>query len=245
MRDGRALGGRRVLVTGGSAGIGAATARAITAAGGEVALLARGERRLRELAEEIGAVAVTADVADPSASARAVDEAADRLGGLDGLVNAAGVLRLGAIMDTDPADWQLLFDVNVRGVLHATRAAVPHLRRAEGTRDVINLSSMSGRRLGSATTGAYAASKAAVHMLSEAMRREFAADAIRVGVIAPGLVQTAIFAEAGPLGEQMGQRAAEVGLTAEVVAASIVHALATPAGVTHVEVAMLSSDQER
>lgn len=238
------LHGRRILVTGATSGIGAATARAVAAAGGEVALLARREDRLKALADELDGVAVPADVVDVAAVGRAVDRAAQALGGgLDGLVNAAGVLRPGGVTDGDPADWQLTFDVNVRGLLHVTQAAIPYLAAADHS-DVVNVSSMSGRRLGSAPMGVYAASKAAVHMLSEGLRRELAEHGVRVTVLAPGIVATDIFTESDhDTAQSLAARSQQIGLRPEQVADRIVEVLAAPAGLVHVEVAMLSIEQ--
>ena len=237
------LAGRRLLVTGASSGIGQATARAAAAAGARVALLARSEDKLRALAEELGGVAVPADVVDAQAARAAVDAAAEELGGLDGLVNAAGVARPGPIATTSPSDWQLTFDVNVRGLLHVTQAAMPHLA-AEEHSDVVNVSSMSGRRVGSPEMAVYAASKAAVHALSEGLRREVADDGVRVSVIAPGFVRTGIFDDQGSeAAERLGHKGQQVGLDPRQVADRIVEVLAAPAGVVHVEVAMTSADQ--
>lgn len=237
------LAGRRVLITGASSGIGAQVARAVAAEGGRVALLARREAPLLALADELGGVAVPADVSDTSGIAAAVDAAGDGLGGLDGLFNAAGVLLPGTVADTGPAVWRRMFDVNVLGLLEVTRAAIPHLRAA-GQSDVVNVSSMSGRRLNSAELGVYGASKAAVHMLSEGLRRELGPDGVRVTVLAPGLVATDLFGESDdPVSARLRDRAGEVGLTAEDVAASVVHVLSAPPGVVHVEVDMLSLRQ--
>lgn len=237
------LDGRRVLVTGASAGIGQATARAIVTAGGRVALLARREERIAALARELDGVPVPADVVDPRAAREAVETAAQQLGGLDGLVNAAGVLRPGLVAEADPGDWSLTFDVNVRGLLHATQAAIPHLRAA-GHGDVINLSSMSGRRLGSAPMGVYAASKAAVHMLSEGLRRELSEDGVRVTIVAPGVVRTEIFAGSDhDTARSLGERAQEIGLEPDQVADRIVEVLASPPDLVHVEVAVISRHQ--
>lgn len=282
------LRGRRLLVTGASAGIGAATARAIVAAGGRVALLARSRDALDALREELlrqgdttaagerseAAVVVAADVVDPDAARNAVDMAAERLGGLDGVINAAGGARPGPIATTSPADWQLMLDVNVRGLLHVTQAALPHLREAAtaaadrdgsdpaggtgvapagdgsapaggtGVADIVNVSSMSGRRVGSPAMGVYAASKAAVHALSGALRSEVAGDGVRVSVIAPGFVRTGIFeGQDSDAARRLGAKGQQVGLEPEQVAARIVEVLAAPPGLMHVEVAMVSLDQ--
>jgi NADP-dependent 3-hydroxy acid dehydrogenase YdfG len=237
------LEGRRVLVTGASSGIGEATARAIATAGGRVALLARRADRLEELAEELDGVAVPADVTDPEATTAAVGLAAEQLDDLDGLVNAAGLAHPGTVADGDPASWRRMFDVNVLGLLHATQAAVPHLRAA-GRGDVVNLSSMSGRRVGSVEMAIYAASKAAVHTISEGMRRELQPDRVRVAVIAPGFVDTPIFeGQDSDKAQQLGRATGEKGLPVSTVADGIVGVLAAPEHLVHVEVAMLSIDQ--
>jgi NADP-dependent 3-hydroxy acid dehydrogenase YdfG len=238
-----ALEGRRVLITGASSGIGAAVARAVADAGGRVALLARRGEVLAELAAELDGVPMVADVTDPAAVAEATDRAAEELGGIDGLVTAAGLARPGGLLDADPADWRAMFEVNVLGTLHAARAAAPHLRAAEHA-DVLTLSSMSGRRLGSTEMGVYAATKAAVHMLSEGLRRELAGDGVRVTVIAPGLVDTPIFERQDhPVAERLGEAAPAKGLHPDEVAERMVSVLASPSHLVHLEVALLSIDQ--
>lgn len=236
------LQGRRVLVTGASSGIGAGTARAIAAAGGRVALLARRRELIEDLAAELDGVAVPADVVDVDATRAAVERAATELGGLDGVVNAAGVVRPGAIADADPAGWALMFDVNVRGLLHVTQAAIPHLRRDGG--DVVNISSMSGRRVGSVEMAAYAASKAAVHTASEGLRRELSDDGVRVAVIAPGVVHTDLFDDReDETSSRLRDKAQRDGLQVDDIARAIVEVLAAPPHVVHVEVALLSIRQ--
>lgn len=237
------LADRRILVTGASSGIGLATARAARAAGARVALLARRAEVLAGLAAELDAVAVPADVTDPQATREAVDHAADKLGGLDAVVNAAGVLRPGLVAETDPADWRIMMEVNLLGVLQVTHAAIPHLRASSAARDIVTVSSMSGRRLGSPGMGVYAASKAAVHMACEGLRRELGPEGIRVSVIAPGFVDTPMFQGDSAEVDRLRRAAREVGLPAEDVAAGIVHVLGAPAHLMHAEVAMLSVAQ--
>jgi NADP-dependent 3-hydroxy acid dehydrogenase YdfG len=237
------LDGRRVLVTGASSGIGEATARAVAAAGGRVALLARRAELVTDLAAAIDGVACPADVTDLDATTTAVDGAAEALGGLDGVVTAAGLVRPGAVGDADPDDWRTMFDVNVLGTLHSVRAALPHLRRTDHA-DVLTVSSMSGRRLATTELGVYAASKAAVHTLSEGLRRELGPDGIRVTVLAPGLVDTPIFeGQDDPVAERMREVAPARGLGPDDVAAAAVHVLASPPHVVHAEVALLSIAQ--
>lgn len=189
------------------------------------------------------AVVTPADVVDPQAVRRAVAAAADGLGGLDGVVNAAGLARPGPIATTSPSDWQSMFDVNVRGVLHVTQAVLPQLIAAERA-DIVNVSSMSGRRVGSPEMAVYAASKAAVHALSEGLRREVADDGVRVSVIAPGFVRTGLFDDQGSeAARRLGRKGHEIGLDPRQVADRIVEVLAAPPGLVHIEVAMTSIDQ--
>lgn len=238
-----ACAGRRVLVTGASSGIGRAVVERLAAEGAGVALLARRAEELTALATQHGGVAVPADVADADAAAAAVERAADELGGLDGVVNAAGLVRPGAIATADPADWRRMLDVNVLGLLHVTQAAIPHLRAA-GRGDVVNLASMSGRRLLSAELGVYSASKAAVYAVSEALRRELTGDRVRVSVLAPGLVDTPIFDGLDdPVAVRLREQAPRAGLTPDDVARAVVDVVAAPEHLVHVEVAMLSLDQ--
>jgi len=235
------LEGRRVLVTGASSGIGEGAARAAAAAGARVALLARREPAVRALAEELGGVAVPADVTDLSAAAAAVDAAAAALGGLDAVVNAAGAMRPGLVADTDPEAWRAMYDVNVVGLLGVAHAAIPHLRRGTAPA-IVNVSSLSGRRVPRPTGGIYASTKFAVHALSESLRAELQDDGIRVTILAPGFVDTDLFAglEEGPLKERYSRATRETGLPVADVAAAIVHVLAQPAHVALVEVALSS-----
>lgn len=244
MRD---LHRRRILITGASSGIGEATARACAHAGAQVACLARRGDRLAALADEIDAVPIVADIRDDGRVGQAVNEAAERLGGLDGLVNNAGIIRRGSIAEGRMDDWRAMFDVNVLGLLAATQAAVPHLRVSDHA-DVVNVSSMSGRRVPPGSGAVYAASKFAVHALSTGMRRELRPDGIRVTIVAPGFVRTSIGEDAEAADPEEAARFAErkeaVGLEPEHVARAIAGALAEPPEVDVVEVALLSRSQE-
>lgn len=125
-----ALTGRKVLVTGASPGIGAAIAEATVGAGGRVALLARSADTIRAQADRLGdaAVAAAADVTDAEELAAAIGDAVEQMGGLDAVVCSAGVVRPGGIFESAPPDWQLMFDVNVLGVLHTVYGALDRLR---------------------------------------------------------------------------------------------------------------------
>ena len=242
------LRGRRVLVTGASSGIGEAVARTLSGAGARVALVARRADELERLAGSLpGAVAVPADLTDDAAATAAVHESADRLGGLDALVNAAGVMHAGPVAgspDGEPDRWRAMFALNVVALLVVTRASAEHLR--DGTAPaVVNVSSMSGRRVPTATGAVYAATKHAVHAASDGLRMELAPDGIRVTTLAPGFVRTGIVDDwpDGPLRERYAERLETVGLDPDVVATAVRHVLELPAGAQVVEYALTSVTQ--
>jgi NADP-dependent 3-hydroxy acid dehydrogenase YdfG len=141
------LTGTAALVTGASSGIGAATARRLAEHGAAVALVARRRDRLQALAAEIGkaggtALAVEADITDRAQAEAAVQQAAERFGRLDTLVNNAGLMLLGPVLSADVGEWDRMIAINVQGLLYTTRAALPHLLQAaqEGPRRVADSS---------------------------------------------------------------------------------------------------------
>ena len=166
------LDGRRVLVSGASSGIGEATARELAERGARVACLARSKDKVEALAEEIGGVALAAD------------EAADSPGGLDAVANVAGIQLLAPFSDGRTDEWRRLLDVNVLGLCLVTHAALGHIREAGGG-DIVNMSSIAGRRVTGDTSAVYNGTKFAVHAISESLRRELHSDGIRVIVISP------------------------------------------------------------
>ena len=234
------LTGRRILVTGASSGIGAATARALDAAGARVALLARSTSRLEEVAAELtDAHVAAADITHVDTLVPAVDAAAQALDGLDGLVNAAGVAFPGGVLDGDPAGWRATYEVNVLGLLEVTRVTLPFLQR-EGVADVVNVSSMSGRRVASPAMAIYAGSKHAVHAISQGMAMELSDGPVRVTILSPGYVDTPIFEG---IDDEYRHRTQTRGLSPDAVAAQVVHTVGQPADVRLVEVAMASTRQ--
>ncbi len=187
---------RGVLVTGASRGIGAAIAHAFAERGDRVAVHFHSSG---ELAEEVraslpgsGHVTVRADVADPDAVRACVDEAAERLGRLDVLVNNAGVFLAHPPLETSWEDWQAAWSrtlsTNLVGPAAATYAAIPHLRAAGGGA-VVNVSSRGAFR-GEPRNPAYAASKAGLNAFGQSMALVLAPHGIAVGTVAPGFVQT-------------------------------------------------------
>ncbi len=184
------LHGRRAFVTGASRGIGRAIAIALAESGADVALAARDEARLTELAAEIETLGrrahvVPLDLANLEAIAPAIDAAADELGGLDLLVNNAGVSHRGGFEIHDPAEFDRMYDINLGAVLFGCQAARPHLAAAGGGA-IVNIGSIAGTK----GAGLYGASKAGVHALTRGFSREYANDGIRVVALAPGQVIT-------------------------------------------------------
>jgi NADP-dependent 3-hydroxy acid dehydrogenase YdfG len=232
-----ALAGRAVAVTGASSGIGAATAYACARAGAAVAVCARRTERLDGLVERINgeggrAVAFETDISDEQQCWDFVDGAVRELGGLDVLVNNAGVMHLGPIDGAPTDEWRRMVNVNVLGLLYCTQAAIPHLRRSEAGH-IANVSSVGGRVVGP-WSGVYSATKFAVGAISEALRRELMDDGIRVTVIEPGRVESELRTHVRPeVLEQLGGGFAEITpIAADELADTIVWALAQPKNVS-------------
>src|SRR3954451_6617237 len=179
---------RVAVITGASSGIGAATARALSAAGYRVALLARRADRIQRLADELsdGAIAIEADVTDRDSLVAAAQRVQEELGGADLLVNNAGVMLLAPFTSEQRAEQRQMVEVNLLGAMTATEVFLDQLR--DGGGDLVNVSSVAGRtaRAGNA---AYAATKWGINGWSEAVRQELQPD-VRVIVVEPGAVAT-------------------------------------------------------
>jgi NADP-dependent 3-hydroxy acid dehydrogenase YdfG len=182
---------KTAVVTGASSGIGEATARLLARQDCSVVLAARREDRLSSLAAELGegALAVPTDVTDPAACEALVSRAVAGFGTVDILVANAGLGLYGPIAEADPEDWRRMFEVNVLGVLYATRAALRHML-GRGSGDVILASSLAGRRVPRADGAVYAATKHALTAVAEGLRMEVHKEGIRVITVEPGLVRT-------------------------------------------------------
>ncbi len=184
------LTGQVALVTGGGRGIGAAIARELASAGARVAVAARTRKQIEQVAHEIEGVAVEVDVTDPAAVERMVDETESELGPIDILVANAGIGSRSEVWEGEPADWWRTFEVNVLGVYLSARAVIPGmLERGRGR--MIVTGSGAGYLPGARNTD-YTSSKAALNRFAETLAESLQDTAVRVFLISPGLVQTAM-----------------------------------------------------
>lgn len=188
------------LVTGGSSGIGLAIARMLREEGYALTLAARRLERLEPARAELDGIAVQADVSSEEDCVRLVAEHAAHHGGLDVLVNSAGVGIAGTIADTPTKHWDLQQSVNLRGAFLVTREALPHLRRSQGY--VINLASIAGT-LATPGLATYGAAKAALIALTRSLDREEEGTGVRATALCPGFVDTPMAAWSGVPAEQM------------------------------------------
>ncbi|HTI84931.1 MAG TPA: SDR family oxidoreductase, partial [Acetobacteraceae bacterium] len=185
--------GRRVLVTGAASGIGLAVARLFVAEGAAVAMLDRNASSVAAAANELGASAthVVADVANETHVNTAVDTAIAAMGGLDGVVNCAGIDLLRPFEDMTAADWRSIMSVDLDGPFFVCRAALPALRAA-GSATIVNVASGAALRPLEHRT-AYCSAKAALVMFSKSLAVDLAPYSIRVNAICPGIIETPMF----------------------------------------------------
>jgi NADP-dependent 3-hydroxy acid dehydrogenase YdfG len=246
------LEGRKALITGGSSGIGEATAVALAAEGAAVALGARRKDRLDEIVKRIEgdggkAIAIEADIGDEEQAKNLVSTTVDELGGLDILVNNAGVMLLGLVYGADTDEWRQMINVNLLGLLYCTHEALPVMGNGGGGH-IVNVSSVAGRQaaMGSAV---YNMTKFGVTAFSEALRQEALNANIRVTCVEPGFVETelqghntnpAILERIEEMRESVGKV-----LTAEDIANAIVFAVSQPEHVSVNEVLVRPTGQAR
>jgi meso-butanediol dehydrogenase / (S,S)-butanediol dehydrogenase / diacetyl reductase len=179
---------RVAIVTGGASGMGAATVRRLAAGGANVMIVDRNGDLAQTVATEVGGTAIVGDVSDSSFCDGAVAATMERHGGLDVLVNAAGVIVRASGEDTTDEQWTKIMGVNVSGTFFMCRAAL-RVMKTSGGGAIVNFGSIWGD-LGSAGVAAYCASKGAVHNLTRALAMDHAADGIRVNAVCPGEVNT-------------------------------------------------------
>jgi NAD(P)-dependent dehydrogenase (short-subunit alcohol dehydrogenase family) len=191
--------GKAVIVTGATSGIGRAAAVEFARAGADVLLVGRDAAALDEVADSVGTpggrlVACAADITEDAAPDRIVSRAVEAFGGVDVLVNAAGVIASGPVEQTSDATWDSMMDVNVRAPFRLMRAAVPHLKARKGT--VVNVSSVNGLRA-FAGVAAYCVSKAAMDHLTRCAALELAPHGVRVNCVNPGVTITNLHRRGG------------------------------------------------
>ena len=251
----RRLMGTVALITGASSGIGEATALALAAEGSTVAIAARRRDRLEQVVERIGddadVLVIETDVTDEASARAMVESTVTEFGRLDTLVNNAGVMLLGPIVDAPVEEWRRMVELNLLGLLYTTHAALPHLLEAaerdpRRVADVVNVSSVAGRvaRLGS---GVYNATKFGVAAFSESLRQEVTRRHLRVSLIEPGATRTELVRQNRP--EVIETIDANFGSTeimqAEDIAESIVFTVTRPRHVAVNEVLIRPTEQER
>jgi uncharacterized protein len=183
-------GPRKVLITGGSSGIGAATARAFAASGFPVAVAGRDAAGLKEVAAETGAIVVPGDLCDPGVPQAVVEAAADALGGLDVVVSNAGLGWAGPFATMTAEEIDTLLDVNLRAAAHLTRASLAYLRSGRG--HLVYVGSIAGV-VGVAGEAWYSATKAGLTALAGVLRAELKDEGIGVTLVTPGVVDTPYF----------------------------------------------------
>ncbi len=233
------LDGTVALITGASSGIGEATARALAGHGAKVALAARRLERLERLASEIGgqghtALAIQSDITDREQAVGAVGRTVDELGRLDVVVNNAGQMLLGPIEDAPTEEWERMIDLNLKGLIHTTHAAVPHLLAAaedseRGCADLVNISSVAGR-VARSGSGVYNLTKHGVGAFGESFRQEFAGRRVRSTIVEPGAVATELtdHLRDGVREEVRGRFADIKTLESEDIADAIAYAVTRP-----------------
>jgi NADP-dependent 3-hydroxy acid dehydrogenase YdfG len=248
------LDGTVALITGASSGIGEATARALAAQGAKVAVAARRLERLERLASEIGgeghtALAIQSDITDQAQAIAAVDRTVDELGGLDIVVNNAGQMLLGPIENAPTEEWDRMIDLNLKGLINTTHAALPHLLSAaedskRGCADVVNISSVAGR-IARAGSGVYNLTKHGVGAFSESFRQEFASRKVRTAIIEPGAVDTELSDHIRDgVREQVRERFADMRmLEASDIADTIAYAVTRPWHVSLNEILIRPTEQ--
>lgn len=190
------------LITGGSRGIGLAIASALVRRGHQVVVggrnpesLAKARAQLASLGDADRVSAIEVDVRRPESVEALVAATVAKFGGLDVLVNSAGIGRFDAVAEMSPETWRDVLDTNLSGVFYACRAAIPHLRQRGGGW-IINISSLAGSNAFKGGA-AYCASKAGLNAFSESLMQEVRSDNIRVSTIAPGSVRTGFSPSAG------------------------------------------------
>jgi ribitol 2-dehydrogenase len=223
----QSLRGKGVLITGASSGIGRATARAFAREGMRIAITARSEKKLEELAAELGGdvIVLPADLTDAAQVDRLIDAAIDGLGQLDVLFANAGVYLAGDVIDGNADEWEKLLALNVSSTFRAIRRVLPHMRQIGGG-DILATSSISAHQI-IPFEPVYSASKHALNAFLHGLRRQVIRDNIRVASIAPGTVLNELWGYTD-IEEIERKVAAREGLRSEDISEAVVFMLNRP-----------------
>lgn len=178
---------RKVLITGAASGMGREIARLFAAEGASLALLDRDEAGVATVASDLGAQGYGCDVTDRDSVNRIVAMAGDAMGGIDGIVNAAGILDITPFVDLDPASWDRMIAVNLTGPFNIIKAALPYLTAADAA-TIVNIASVSALMPMPGTAG-YSASKAGAAMFTKSIAMDLG-PRIRANTICPGVIKT-------------------------------------------------------
>lgn len=240
------------LVTGASSGIGQAAALRLAGEGAAVALVARRRERLEALADEISsaggkALVIEADITDSQQAQAAVETTVTMFGRLDTVINAAGLMINGPAVSSPLDDWDAMIDINLKGLMYVTKAALPHLLEAvaSGSRkvaDVVNISSVAGRRA-APLVAIYAATKFGVTAATEAWRQEFTRQSLRFSVVEPGATTTELWNKEGQWEGFTAMFGDVERLLAEDIADAVAYIVTNPRRVAVNEILIRPTDQ--
>ena len=245
------LAGKVALITGASSGIGAATALMLAENGVKVALVARREEKLKALKKEIDHTGGTADfyvadVADEEQAKAAVAWALETFGAVDILVNNAGIVRPGMVASQDSQEWRDTFNLNVLAVMYMCQAVLPGMKQRQSGH-IVNISSNAAKIPGGPSQSSYAASKYAITALSSSLRKETAADGLRVTIIEPGTTETDV---ADSIPDEKFRAAMQqhmhkaINMKPEDMAAAILYAVSQPERVNVSEIWLTPTRQQ-
>jgi NAD(P)-dependent dehydrogenase (short-subunit alcohol dehydrogenase family) len=182
------LAGRRIVITGAASGIGKATSKLFARHGATLALIDRDEAGLKSTALESDGRTYCADVVDEDAIKAAMEDAAVKMGGIDGVVNAVGIMLRGSVLEVPVSEWRRVLEINLTGTYVVARCALPWLKKAENA-TIVNIGSGQSLLPNSPDRTAYSASKGGVLNLTRALAAELAPN-IRANTVCPGLVDT-------------------------------------------------------
>ena len=241
--------GKIVIITGASSGMGEAAARHLAARGANVVVAARRAERIEKLVSEIGkaggkAIAVATDVTKQEDMRKLADTALDKFGRVDVLVNNAGVMPLSPVERLKVDEWDLMIDVNLRGVLYGIAAVLPHMK-AQKSGHIVTTASVAGHKVFPASA-VYSATKFAVRALCEGLRQEVKPYNIRTTVISPGAVTTELLDHISEGDVQTANRdyVGKVGVAAATYARMVAFAISEPADVDINEIVFRPTAQE-